>query len=45
MDSDRSETNDLANFMPEKVQELEIMWLSWAKKVGVRNWRTKELIQ
>lgn len=45
LDTDRSETIDLAPEMPEKVQELEGMWLSWAKKAGVRNWNTKALIQ
>lgn len=45
MDKDRSETLDLANGMPEKVKELEVMWMSWAKKAGVRNWDTKELVQ
>ncbi len=45
METDRSETNNLANEMPEKVTALENMWMSWAKKVGVRNWDTKELVQ
>ena len=45
MDLDRSETKDLSGELPNKVQELELMWLSWAKKVGVRNWDTKELVQ
>lgn len=45
MDTDRSETIDLAHKMPEKALELEGMWLSWAKKSGVRNWNTKALIQ
>ncbi len=45
MDADRSETNDLATEMPSKVQELESMWMAWAKKAGVRNWDTKELVQ
>lgn len=45
MKTDRSELNDLSAEMPSKVQELEFMWLSWAKKVGVRNWDTKELVQ
>lgn len=45
MNTDRSETIDLSDKMPEKVQELERIWLAWAKKAGVRNWDTKELIQ
>ena len=45
MDADRSETNNLANVMPGKVNELEQLWHSWAKKAGLRNWTTKELVQ
>ncbi len=45
MDVDRSETNDLAGDLPDKVQELESMWMAWAIKAGVRNWDTKELVQ
>ena len=45
MDADRSETNNLANEMPEKVRALEKRWHAWAKKAGVRNWETKELVQ
>ncbi|MFK7814004.1 MAG: arylsulfatase [Maribacter sp.] len=45
MDIDRSEINDLSTKMPEKVQELENMWMVWAKKAGVRNWDTKKLVQ
>jgi len=45
MDKDRSETNNLATKMPEKVKEMEGLWIAWAKKVGVRNWHTKELVQ
>ena len=45
MNTDRSETIDLSDKMPEKVQELERIWLAWAKKAGVRNWDTKELMQ
>ncbi len=44
MDTNRSMKRDLSNEIT-KVQELEGMWLSWAKKAGVRNWDTKELIQ
>jgi arylsulfatase len=45
MDIDRSETNNLATEMSGKVQELEAMWMSWAKEAGVRNWDTKELVR
>jgi len=45
MNTDRSETNDLSKEMPAKVKELESKWMAWAKKAGVRNWDTKELVQ
>lgn len=45
MNTDRSETNDLSKEMPTKVKELESKWMAWAKKAGVRNWDTKELVQ
>ncbi len=45
MDTDRSETHDLATQMPNKAKELEALWKSWAKKVGVRSWDTKELVR
>ncbi|MEM7380975.1 MAG: arylsulfatase [Bacteroidota bacterium] len=45
LEADRSETNNLVDAMPDKANEMETLWLSWAKKVGVRSWDTKELIQ
>jgi len=45
MNSDRSETNNLVKTMPDKTKEMEAMWISWAKRVGVRSWDTKELIE
>jgi arylsulfatase A-like enzyme len=38
--SDRAETKDLAAAHPEKVRELEKMFLNWAEKVGVVDWNT-----
>jgi len=35
---DRSELNDMAADMPEKVAEMEAAWLAWAKKVGWVPW-------
>lgn len=45
MKTDRSETKDLSEVMPDKVQELEGLWMTWAKKAGVRNWNTKALVK
>lgn len=45
MNSDRTETKDLSLQMPEKVKEMEQLWQDWAKKVGVRNWTTKEMVE
>ena len=35
---DRSELNDLANEMPERVGELAGLWQQWADRVGVVEW-------
>ena len=35
---DRSELNDLAEQMPQKVEELTVAWKQWAKRAGVRDW-------
>ena len=40
MEADRSELNDLAAEMPERVAELSAMWEAWADKVGVIEWRS-----
>ena len=37
---DRSELNDLAADMPDKVAELAGMWDTWAERVGVIEWRS-----
>lgn len=37
---DRSELNDLAAEMPDKVAELADMWQGWADRVGVVDWRS-----
>ena len=34
LDSDRSELNDLAGQMPERVAEMEAAWLAWGEKIG-----------
>jgi arylsulfatase len=38
MDTDRAETDNLAEREPEKVQELTKLWQDWADRVGVRDW-------
>lgn len=37
---DRSELNDLAGEMPDKVAELRAQWENWADRVGVIEWRS-----
>jgi arylsulfatase A-like enzyme len=41
MEKDRSETNDLANEHPEKVEELEAKWEKWAVRARVKPWPWK----
>jgi arylsulfatase len=38
IDADRSELNDLASQMPERVTDMESAWMAWAKKVGWVPW-------
>lgn len=38
IEKDRSETLDLADQFPERVQELAQQWQGWADRVGVRDW-------
>ena len=38
--SDRSELNDLATEMPERVERMSAMWEEWADRVGVIEWRS-----
>ena len=38
IEADRSEKNDLAADMPEKVAEMEAAWMTWAKRVGWVPW-------
>ncbi len=40
LEQDRSELNDLAAEMPDKVAELVGMWDAWAERVGVIEWRS-----
>lgn len=35
MEADRTETNDLAQQMPDKVNELAAQWTDWSQRVGV----------
>lgn len=43
MVKDRTELNDLAGEMPEKVAQLSSMWQNWADRVGVIEWRSWDL--
>jgi arylsulfatase len=38
IEEDRTETADLAVQLPEKVTEMEKMWLAWAERTGVIPW-------
>jgi arylsulfatase len=38
MDTDRSETKDLAAVSPQIVRELVVQWQAWAARVGVVPW-------
>jgi len=38
MEADRSELNDLADKMPEKVEAMVADWQAWADRVGVQPW-------
>jgi arylsulfatase len=35
---DRTETHDLAKEKPEKVDELEQLYHTWAQRTGIKNW-------
>ncbi len=37
---DRSELNDLAADMPDKVAQFQAMWQEWASKLGIVEWRS-----
>nr|WP_299381137.1 arylsulfatase [Allomuricauda sp.] len=45
LESDRSETNDLVQKMPEKAEELELIWRQWAERAGVLTWASREEIK
>ena len=38
MDADRTELNDLAEKMPDKLNSMVAAWQSWADRVGVQPW-------
>ncbi len=38
LEQDRTELNDLAEELPDKVAELKAMYAQWAKRCGVRPW-------
>ena len=42
IDADRSELNDLAEQMPERVAEMSAKWQAWANRAGVVEWRSWE---
>ena len=39
---DRSELNDLAEAMPDRVAEMSAQWQEWADRVGVIEWRSRD---
>ena len=41
MQLDRTETQDLAEELPQVVEDLKSRWHQWAEKVGVRPWPVK----
>ena len=41
MELDRTETNDLSEQHPEKLDELVKLWQNWADRVGVQDWPIK----
>lgn len=47
MENDRTESNDLAQRMPEKVEELTAAYTQWASEIGVvehvKDWRTQRV--
>lgn len=45
LEADRSETNDLMDTMPEKAQELEVLWKNWANRVGALTWSDRKTIE
>ncbi len=38
LETDRTETEDLAEKLPERVEELAAMWQVWAERTGVIPW-------
>lgn len=44
LESDRTETNDLADRFHERVGRMKQAWLQWAKKVGVVKHRKKPIV-
>ena len=40
IDADRTEMHDLADEMPDRVNEMGAMWDVWAARVGVIEWRS-----
>lgn len=45
LEADRSETNNLLDQLPEKANELEILWKNWAKRAGVLTWKDSHIIE
>ncbi|MDN5201899.1 hypothetical protein QQ008_11010 [Fulvivirgaceae bacterium BMA10] len=43
--SDRSETNNLIEKMPDKARELEVLWKDWAKRSNVLTWKESQPIE
>jgi arylsulfatase len=40
MEADRTEMNDLAATMPEKVEAMSALWQTWADRIGVVEWQS-----
>ncbi len=45
LDTDRSETKNLMEQLPDKAKELENLWKNWAKRVGVVRWKDRTPIE
>jgi arylsulfatase A-like enzyme len=45
LELDRSETINLIGEIPDKAEEMEILWKEWAKRTGVLTWKESQPIE